>query len=310
MKEIHKRMLSVLVSMLLLPYIITLFISGQDVATYSKNNTQEIVEVEVNDKKIKMTEAEYLIGILAKEIPVEYELEAMKSQAIIIRTRLYKESYGDETYSYKETYFTYEDIIKKWNGSDVSSIYGQLKNAVESTLGIVVSVDNELVITPYHSQNTGMTRNAEDGLGTSYSHLLPVECGLDVIGINASSKCIIKYEDIAKKLGIERELTFDDINIITTADDGYITELCIGEKVIMGEQFRELYQLNSTVISLQEVDENYFQITARGQGHGIGLSQNTANYMALEGKDYAEILKYFYTNIELKDIEEIKKITE
>lgn len=305
MRELHKRILSVLVTMLLLPYIITLFISGQDVSGYIKDNTTNICTVEVNNKTIKITETEYILGILAKEIPLDYEFEAIKSQAIIIRTRLFKESNLDESYIYKDAYFSYEDIIKKWSGTNIESIYGQLKEAVESTKGEVIVVANQLVITPYHTQNSGETRSGENGLGQSYSHLKSVECAMDVIGINASSKTIIKYTDLAEKIGLELELTFDDINILSTAEDGYVTELNIADKVVMGEQFRLLYQLKSTVLSLQEGNEHYFQVTARGDGHGIGLSQNTANLMALEGKNYKEILQYFYNGIEIKQISEI-----
>lgn len=306
MKELYKRTLSVLAIILLLPYILTLFISGQDVRTYSKSDSEIIVSVEVNNKITKLTETEYITGILAKEIPSEYELEAIKAQAVIIRTRLYRE----KEESYTESYYTYEDIIKKWNGMEATKIYEQLKVAVESTKGLVVTVSDSMVITPYHLQNSGMTRSGENGLGESYSHLQTVECSLDVTGINASSKNIIKYTDLGKALGLEVELNFSDINLLTASEDGYVTEVGIGEKVITGEQFREMYQLNSTVFSLQEGDDSYFQVTTRGSGHGIGLSQNTANYMALEGKDYIEILKYFYNGIEIKESKEIIELNE
>lgn len=305
MRELHKRILSVVVTMLLLPYILTLFISGQDVSVKTQESTQKIIIIEEDNKVFKITEEEYIIGILAKEIPIEYELEAMKSQAVIIRTRIYKESSLDENYIHTDAYFTYEDIIKKWSGSEVTEIYTQLKQAVESTSGQVAIMGGELVMTPYHLQNAGQTRSGENGLGVDYSHLKSVECSLDVTGLNASSKTIIKYIDLAEKIGIEGTLDFDDINILATADDGYVSELSIGEKVITGEQFRQLYQLNSTVLSLQEGDESHFQVTTRGSGHGIGLSQNTANYMALEGKTYKDILQYFYSGIEVENITEV-----
>lgn len=310
MKELHKQILSVLVTMLLLPYILTLFISGQDLATYSNELEERIITIDVNNKTSKINENDYLVGILAKEIPLEYGMEAMKAQAIIIRTRLYNENYLEDSYIYSEDHFSYEDILKKWHGEDVSRIYKDLKVAVESTSGMVLSVEGEMVITPYHLQNSGNTRSGENGLEQSYSHLQSVECSLDVIGINASNKNIIKYSSLMEKMELEGELTFDDINILTTSDDGYVTSLGIGEKVITGEQFRELYQLKSTVLSLQEGDESYFQVTTRGSGHGIGLSQNTAHFMALEGKEYSEILNYFYTGIEIKDITEIVNISE
>lgn len=305
MKELHKRILSVIVTMLLLPYILTLFISGQDVSKLTHDERETVINVEVNNKVLKITESEYIIGLLAKEVPVDYAIEAMKAQAIIIRTRLYKENFMDSEYINKEGYFTYEDILKKWNGKEITTIYDELKLAVDSTSDLVITVSGELVITPYHIQNIGNTRSGENGLGVSYSHLNSVECSLDVIGINASSKNIIKYDELAEKCEIDATLCFDDINILETAEDGYVLELGIGEKIVKGEAFRQLYQLNSTVLSLQEGDDSYFQVTTRGNGHGIGLSQNTAHFMAMEGKEYGEILKYFYTGIEIKNVEMI-----
>lgn len=295
--------------MLLLPYILTLFISGQDVGLYTNYKSDKFITIEVDNSKIKMNENDYIIGIVAKEIPLVYDLEAMKAQAIMVRTRLYKENdKGLDIYS--EEYFTYEDIIKKWHDHEATTIYSNIKEAVEATEGLVVEKEGEMVITPYHIQNSGETRSGVNGLNYDYSHLQTVECRLDITGVNASSKKIIKYAELTEKMDIQEILTFDDINILKTADDGYVTELNIGDKAITGEQFRQLYQLNSTVLSLQEVDETCFQVTSRGNGHGIGLSQNTAHFMALEGKNYDDILKYFYSDVQIKDIQEIIDIIE
>lgn len=310
MKELQKRILSIIITMLLLPYIITLFISGQDISTYTSDNVEEIITVEIDDKSTKLNINDYILGILAKEIPLEYDIEAMKAQAIIVRTRLYKGHNNEDTYIYTEEYFTYEDIIKKWHGYDATGVYSNLKSAVESTQGLVVAEEGVLVITPYHLQNSGETRSGENGLDKNYAHLQSVECRLDITGVNASSKKIIKFSDLTQKMESDVAITFDDINILTTAEDGYVTELSVGGKVITAEQFRQLYQLNSTVLSLQEVDDSSFQVTTRGSGHGIGLSQNTAHFMALEGKEYSEILKYFYYGIEIKDIKEIMDYSE
>lgn len=305
MREIHKRIGSVILSMILLPYIITLFMNGENGSLLSIGQTNSTVEVSIDDRIEIISEEDYIIGILAKEIPENYVLESMKTQAIIIRTRLYKESFNIEDYSYTDSYLSYEEIIKKWSYTEASKVYSDLKEAVVSTENLVITVDDEMIITPYHLQNSGNTRAGDIALGTDYKHLQSVECSLDVTGINASSKYRISYTELAEKIDLDMELSYDDIHIISTAEDGYLTEISIGEKILTGEQLRQLCQLNSTVISLQEGDETQFQITTRGSGHGIGLSQNTANYMALEGKNYKEILEYFYKEIEIKSIEEI-----
>lgn len=281
--------------------------SGQDVLSNTGYDTETMVSVELTGKIQNINLEDYIIGIMAKEIPEEYSVEAMKTQAVIIRTRLLRESENEENYKFQDSFYTYEDMIKKWVNHDPTEVYNNMKEAVYGTQGEVVLVGDALVITPYHLQNKGETRSGVDGLGEEYSHLQSVECTLDVNGVNANKKYTVKYADIQDKLEIEEELDFQKINIHETTTDGYVSELEIAGNIISGEQFREMFQLNSTAISLQESTEIQVQITTRGSGHGIGLSQNTANYMALEGKTYIEILKYFYTGVEIKKYEEINE---
>lgn len=303
MKEFQKKILSTIIIMLLLPYILTLFMNGQGVSTININNNQSTITVLSNNMEIQITEEEYLIGILAHEIPLEYSLEAMKAQVVMIRTRLYKESQNQSDYVYEEVFLSRQEILQKWQHSSPNTIYDDLKQAVEETYNKVIKVDENLVITPFHLQNTGATRDGALALGsTDYPHLKSVECNLDVTGVNAASKVRITFDKMKEKLEVEEELTFDSIEILQTAEDGYISEIAINGIVLTGEQFRQMFSLSSSVLSIQEVDQSQIQITSRGYGHGLGLSQNTAHYMALEGKTYKEILKYFYSDIDIKNI--------
>ena len=85
---------------------------------------------------------------------------------------------------------------------------------------------------------------------------------------------------------------------------GYVLDVQVGEETINGENFRETYGLSSSCFELQEFQKNTRAIT-KGVGHGLGLSQYTANEMAKEGKTYKEILEYFFEGTEIKEVAEI-----
>lgn len=92
---------------------------------------------------------------------------------------------------------------------------------------------------------------------------------------------------------------------ITSQDSaGYVTGVKVGEETLNGETFRDTYGLLSSCFELQEF-EGKMRVTTKGIGHGLGMSQNTANEMAKEGKKYNEILQYFYEGTEMKEVAEI-----
>lgn len=102
----------------------------------------------------------------------------------------------------------------------------------------------------------------------------------------------------------DKKATFDDFEIQGTDAAGYVTTVRIGQATCTGEEFREALELPSSHFSFQE-QKGKLQITSGGIGHGVGMSQYTANQMAKEGKGYEEILQYFYEGAQLKDGGEI-----
>lgn len=302
MKELQKKIISTGIIMLLLPYILTLFLNGQEVSSMNKIDSKNQVTAYIQDTATQLSFDEYLLGVLAYEIPLEYSYEAMKAQAVIIRSRLYKSMEEKEENVYQEKYLTGQEIVNKWKETSYSNIYKDLENAIKDTQDEVILLEDEIVLTPYHVQNIGTTREGNIALNSEeYSHLVSVDTPLDLSGINALTKVRLNYESIKEKANITEELTFSDIEIINKQEDGYVTEISVGGTILTGEEFRTCFNLSSTVISFQDIDEEQIQVTTRGSGHGLGLSQNTAHYMGLEGKTYEEILNYFYKDIEIKN---------
>lgn len=304
MRERYKHFVSIAIIVILLPYILAVFIKGEGGTSVFTLTDYTYVEVEVQGEVLEMTWEEYMVGLLAKEIPEEYDLEAMKAQSVIIQTRLLATSGGEESYVYQEEFYTTEMIQTKWENQSVT-YYNLLIQAVEETQGITLAYEGEVASVPYHALNTGMTRNGNEVLNSdNYPYLVSVSCPLDVESDQEINVFTISYEELTEQLeeelelNLENDFVYDDIEILEKDEARYVLSIEIQGNAVSGELFRTTLGLKSSAFSLQEMDGN-LKITTEGVGHGLGLSQNTAHYMALEGKTYEEILAYFYPGTEI-----------
>ena len=274
---------------LLLPYIITVFLNGPNSAV---NATVEEAGVMVEDdgNQIEMSIEEYCIGKLAKEIPIEYEKEALKAQAILVRTAVYKKI--KETGSsviLEDEFWSAKEMKAQWGAAVYGRNYRKLENAWKETEGQVLIYEEELATAPFCKLTNGNTRDGSEVLGTDIPYLKIKECPLDV-----ESK-----EQV-------QTVTLDEMDVEIKESDtaGYITSVRVGQEMVSGEEFRNTYALPSSSFTIQNYDGK-LRITTRGVGHGLGLSQYTANEMAKKGDDHEAILDYFFEGTQLKEVADI-----
>ncbi len=286
-----KQVLSYVLIIILLPYIITVFLSGPSVATGAKvDGTYVKVQVE-QDTQLELSLEEYGIGILAKVIPADYEEEALKAQAVLVRTSIYRSIHENGTdVVLTEKFWTRDDMENAWAG-EYSKNYNRLKKAWSDTKEQVLLYEDELATTSYFRLSNGNTRDGREALGEEYPYLKIVDCPEDIESV----------EQI-------QTTTIDDIDAeVTTCDTaGYVLKVRVGEETVSGEEFRQNYHLASSCFSLQKY-EGKVRITTRGVGHGVGMSQYAANEMAKAGNDYAEILEYFFAGTDLREVVDIVK---
>lgn len=255
-----KKTCSVLIILVLLPYIFTVFMNGDSVESSQDTALNE-----------------YCIGILAKEVSSDYEEEMLKAQAVIVRTTVY-----NELNELDEEILEKPDLDSDW--------YQRLKSAWEETEGQVIMYNNELALVPFHQLSNGQTRSGVEVLGSdAYPYLQVKDCSKDVGSDDQMQTQII---------------SLSGASIVSKDSAGYVTEVKIGEETCTGDSFRDTYGLPSSCFELQEFDGKTRVIT-KGVGHGLGMSQYTANEMAKEGKSYQEILQYFYEGTEIKEVAEI-----
>lgn len=282
-----KKMSAVTLIIILLPYIITIFMNGKDIET-NQNGQSKKIRVREESGEIDIALDEYCIGVLAKQVSSDYELQMLKAQAVIVRTTIYDEISKEE----KNKVLDYGFLKKK---QIESQWYKQLKEVWEDTEGQVVLYNNELALVPFHQLSNGKTRKGSEVLGTEdYPYLQVKECPKDVEA----------EEQMKSKL-----LNIKKAEIVAKDSAGYVTSVKVGEETCNGESFRDTYELPSSCFELQEF-EGKIRVTTKGVGHGLGLSQHTANEMAKQGKTYYEILEYFFEGTEIKEVAEILWETE
>lgn len=290
-----KRLGSYLLIIVLLPYIITVFLNGPAVTT-SANVDEGVIMVENDGKETEMSIEEYCIGRLAKEIPASYEEEALKAQAVLVRTTVYGQILeGGSDVVLPDEFWTTDEMREEWGAGKYSTYYDKLKSAWEQTDGQVLMYGDKPANVPYCRLTNGNTRDGAEVLGSEdYPYLKIKECPLDIESKEQMRTIILEEMDV---------------EVTSTDTAGYVLSVRVGEETVSGEEFRKTYGLASSCFTLQNYDGK-LRITTRGVGHGLGMSQYTANRMAEEGNLFDGILIYFFEGTELKEVTDIVRDVE
>ena len=314
-----------LVIIILLPYIISVFVNGADAAS-GDGSSSLYVKVEVPDteeadgvREIGWTD--YLAGILAKEVSADFGEEAMKAQAVLIRTQIYRELSASEDKVLSMDYMTREEMKKQWGQEKAPDYYEKYIRAVEQTDDTVLVYGEGYAWAPFHQSSSGMTRSASEVMGTEeYPYVAVRECPDDKEADNEIQVFTFSYDEIQEACRdflvaaadgeqAEKGYTFADFEIKSYDSAGYVSQLRIGDTVCTGDQFRGALDLPSSCFSFSELREGKagsgIKITTAGNGHGLGMSLWTAEKMDEDGSTYEEILSFFFEGTELrKDIQE------
>lgn len=296
---------------ILFPYIISGF---SEVEKQTIIREEEPGQIWVLEEKIwgcrSISLEEYLVGMVAATIPAEYDKETLKAQAVILRSfcMTYMEKEEGKKIIYdkwlKEYYFSKQEYQNLWGEKEAENIQ-KIRQAVTETKGIILVCDGDIIKPPFCRMSNGSTRNVEEYVvhKEKYGYLKTAACREDEMAdefIQYMEITQTEFEEtIRESLGVEGK----KINKITLYKDtlNYVKEVQIGEKRFDGEEFRKAFGLVSSCYSLEKINKN-IEIQTRGVGHGYGFSQYTANQMAKNGKNYRDMLTYFFANISLEKI--------
>lgn len=278
------------------------------------------VQVLFRDEVAEMSMHDYLVGTLAAEMPAGYPIEALKAQAVAARTNLFykmwvRDNYPDKAshpeadicadFAHCQAFATEEEQREKWDG-EYEVKRAKMERAVSETDGTYITYRNQPVSALFHAISSGRTEAASDVWGgEEIPYLMPVESGWDKDSDGYESVTTLTLEE-AKAIVLEKypEAVFGEnpkewIKSVKKSDSGGWMNLELCGIVLTGREFRNLFSLRSTHISLEWEGEHLY-LTTHGYGHGVGMSQYGAKCLAEEGKYAEEILKYYYIGTTVK----------
>lgn len=305
-------------------------LSGADMQTEPTVSTVEIrdiilsgdetvsVYITSQNKIVNVPLEEYISGVISNEMPASFEMEALKAQAIAARTYLasrkikkcVKANGADICDSTHCQVYTSKAVrLELWDESVRDENWNKISEAVELTKGQVLSYQNELVLYPqFFSTSSGKTENSVDLYWADLPYLKSVESSGEEIAPKFESEVSMTISEFIDKFNnnypssaLNENNIESNINIISKSEAGGVKEIKVGDETIRGQDFRFLYGLNSSNFTYQ-IDEESIVFKCKGYGHGVGMSQWGANVMAKEGKSYEEILKHYYTGVEITNL--------
>ncbi len=268
---------------------------------------------------------EYIKCVVAAEMPADFDLEALKAQAVAARTFAYGRMSGayrskqgvhdgidictDSTHC--QAWISKESAMKKWNILFASRNWSRISKAVNETKGVIAVYEGKVANTLFHASSPGRTENSEDVWeGKSVPYLKSVESTGDEASKGYIAAVSVGVEELVEKLlkaypdeDIGDEV-INNIRIVDYTTGGRVKTLKIGNLTISGTEFRAIMGLRSACFSIEFVDDDLLRITTTGHGHGVGMSQWGANALARTGGTYSEILQHYYTGIDVISIAE------
>lgn len=312
MKQKVCRLVVLLLIILLIPCGITYLLSGKGYKTSGTRNNSIRISIEENGVDKEYSLNTYIMMAMAADIPVTYELEALKAQAIIIRTYVYVVAERKKTNSLDADdiglqYKTINEAKTNWGEADAEDYEKKLLKAIEDTNNLVITYNDTLIIPLFHAVSIGMTRSSKQAIGDDIAYLASVESKGDVQSTDYLKISSFPKETVVEQLkkaypdcNVSVNSLIDDIVVEKRDEDGYIKSVRIGDETITGDQLASLFEMNSTNFYI-EMYEDSLRFICKGKGHGLGLSQYGANFKALQGCKYDEILEYYYTGVQVKE---------
>lgn len=259
---------------------------------------EELITVyRTNGDVINIGLTEYLVGVVAGEMPASFPIEALKAQAVVARTYTMKSLQIGRKLTDSTSTQVYKDNNQLRNlwGNDYDRYYQRIYDAVTSTDNICVYYNGDYIDAVYHSTSNGYTEDAVNVWGNRIPYLQTVASTWDQ-NVSSYLKIITKEEsDIISILGLDN---LYEIQILERNNSGRVEKVQIGNKIFSGVELRNMLGLRSTDFEIIK-DNNIITITTKGYGHGVGMSQYGAKGMAEQGYSYREILNHYYTNVNI-----------
>ena len=302
-----KKILFFILLIVLVPYIIvTIFIEDNEIKFIFKENMKVRVRHEDTGIIDVVPFEEYVTGVLAGEMPTSFHIEALKAQAVAARSYVMKkmEYNKDRDYDVVDTimnqvYLSDDYLRSVWKESYNDKI-NKIKTAVIETKGEYISYNGDVAEAFFFSTSVGATENSGEIFSKQLPYFVSVSSTWDEISPLYSTNKTISLKEFYNLLGLSYSDTLD-IEKIDTTSTGRVNKIKINGNTFTGGQMIDKLNLRSSFFEITKDGENVV-INTKGYGHGVGMSQYGAEGMARAGYTYDQILKYYYTGVEIKKI--------
>lgn len=293
--------------------------SNQNEYNYSKYGTISLLHKKTGEVE-QVNLDEYLCNVVSAEMPANYEIEALKAQAIVARTyTIYKilnkkhdtaDICDDSTCC--QAWISKDDRLARWEESQRESNWQKIVSAVNDTKGKIITYDDKPIDAFFHSNSGGVTEVPVNVWGgTGYPYLQSVETSGEDTYTQYSSEVVFTQEQLINKLKekySDISIDFsnsDDIKIMEYTESTRVKTVKFGNHEISGVEARSLLGLRSTNFEIS-IDDDNIKFSVKGYGHGVGMSQTGADSMAKQGSSAEDIIKHFYTGVEVSEVNILK----
>lgn len=284
--------------------------------TYDYKNYQTIKLLHSATNQIEEIKLdEYLYGVVSAEMPANFELEALKAQAVVARTytiykiindgKKHEEANICDNSNCCQAWITKENRLAKWEENLRESNWNKIVEAVNSTQGKIITYEGLPINAFFHSNSGGTTETTANVWGgTGYPYLQSVETSGEDTYSQYSSEVVLTKQDFINKFKEKHtnfEIDFnaaDCIKILEYTEGNRVKKIKIGNLELSGVEVRTILGLKSANFIIL-IEGGSVKLKVTGYGHGVGMSQTGADSMAKSGSNYEEIIKHFYTGVEI-----------
>lgn len=271
-------------------------------------------------KIITVDDRSFLYGAIATEMSPDAQPEALKAQAVAAYTyysRLRSQQkqkptsslngadFSADTQNWK-IYVTKEQMQERW-GQNFDTYYSNLTKVIDAVYGQVLKSDNELADATYYAISSGNTEASEDVWGNKIKYLVPVASPGDLFASGYQTTAAMtadQFKAAAMKAAPKANLSGDAsawVGAVTRSPSGAVKSIQIGGSAINGNDARTAFGLRSSNFTVSYTNGS-FTFVVKGYGHGVGMSQVGAEYMAAQGSTYQQILAWYYPTTKLTAI--------
>lgn len=301
-----KRLIIMTAVIVSIPFLVVYFWKEEELGEISLKYLSGLeVRVKRSSGEIKKVPLEeYVIGVVAGEMPVSFEIEALKAQSVASRTYVLKKIIDNKDNEYdvvdtvsNQVYLDEDELKNKW-GNKYTEYINKVRQAVNETSMEYLEYDGEIISAMYFSTSNGYTEDS----GVVFQNSLPYLQGVESVWDEEVAKAFyastsISLQEFYERLGLEYNSELN-VEILERSESNRVVKLKINGTEFSGRDVYNKLGLRSCDFEFILIGSNV-EINTKGYGHGVGMSQYGAHGMAKDGYDYKEILEHYYVGTEL-----------